>query len=60
MELANMDTQLLGFSLMGISQPGCSRISGVRRDWFIMAAATIQGAQSEDHGPKKLRVKLKV
>ena len=42
-----MDTQLLGFSLMGILQPGSRRISGVRRDWFVMTAATIQGAQSK-------------
>ena len=55
--LANMDTQQHGFGLIGILQPGCSRISGVRRDWVIMNLSTIQGAQRKNHGPKKLRVK---
>ena len=52
--LRYMDTQLLSFSLMGILQQGCSKISGVRRDRFIMTLPTIQGAQIKDHRPKKL------
>ena len=52
--LPNMDTQLLSFSLMGILQPRYSKISGVRRDRFIMTSPKIQGAQSKDHRPKKL------
>ena len=58
--IANMDTRRLGFSLMGISQPGCSTISTAYRGWFIAGNINIEDVHSLIKTLKKTWVKKKL
>ena len=55
--IASMDTQLVGFSPMGILQPRCSTLSTACRGWFIAGNTNFGGEHFLKKNLKKMWVK---